>query len=338
MNDASRATGHDHPRHHHQPRRAADLSRGVRDGDRRAVARLISLVENGEPEALEALQELFPLTGRAMTIGVTGAPGAGKSTLVDGLIRCMRGEGLTVGVIAVDPTSPFSRGAFLGDRTRMSGHTPDPGVYIRSMASRGHLGGLSLAVPEAMRILEAAGYGVVIAETVGVGQSEVEVAKHADTTVVVVAPGMGDSIQAYKAGILEVADVLCVNKCDRPGADDTARDMRELAKLGGGRDRGWHPPVVKTTAETDEGVADLWEAVRRHHDHLVETGGLESRRRDRIAAEIEEIAIERMRAAVLRAAGADLLTRLTDEVLRRELDPYTAADAVLRELGVPDDG
>src|SRR5919106_1325784 len=221
----------------------ADLVTGLRKGDRRAVARLISLVEDGAAEASEAIREVYPLTGHASTIGLTGAPGAGKSTLIDGLIKRARAGDKSVGVIACDPTSPFSGGALLGDRVRMQEHALDDKVFIRSMATRGHLGGLSLAAPEAMRVLEAAGAQMVVVETVGVGQSEVEVAKQADTTIVVLAPGMGDAIQAAKAGILEVADVFCVNKADKDGAADTARDVRNMLELGHGRDVDWTPPI-----------------------------------------------------------------------------------------------
>ncbi len=305
----------------------SSLVDGLRSGDRRAAARLISLVEDGAPEAAAVLREVYPLTGHARTIGVTGAPGSGKSTLVDGLVRCMRDEDLTVGVIAVDPTSPFSGGALLGDRVRMGSHALDPGVFIRSMATRGHLGGLSLAAPEAMRVLEASGSDVVVVETVGVGQSEVEVAKQADTTIVVLAPGMGDAIQAAKAGILEVADVFCVNKADKDGAGDAARDLRNMLEMGAGHDPEWTPPILLTTASAGEGVAELWQAVRDHREHLARGGRLEARRRGRFAAEIREIAGERLKAALERDAAA--IDDLTARVLARELDPYTAAQELL---------
>src|SRR5947209_3507127 len=220
-------------------RYVADLVQGLKSGDRRAIARLISLVEDGAPEASEVLREVYPLTGHASTVGITGAPGAGKSTLIDGLVKRMRAADLSVGVIACDPTSPFSGGALLGDRVRMQEHALDEKVFIRSMATRGHLGGLSLAAPEAMRVLEAGGANVVIVETVGVGQSEVEVARQADTTIVTLAPGMGDAVQVAKAGILEIADVFCINKSDKEGTNVVARDLRGMLELGHGRDPEW---------------------------------------------------------------------------------------------------
>ena len=313
----------------------ADLVTGLRKGDRRAVARLISLVEDGAPEASEAIREVYPLTGHASTIGLTGAPGAGKSTLIDGLVLRARAEDKSVGVIACDPTSPFSGGALLGDRVRMQQHALDEKVFIRSMATRGHLGGLSLAAPEAMRVLEAAGSEVVIVETVGVGQSEVEVAKQADTTIVVLAPGMGDAIQAAKAGVLEIADIFCVNKSDKDGANETARDVRGMLELGHGRDPGWDVPIVLTSATTEEGVDDLWAAIRKHEDHLRTGGRLEARRRERFGAEIREIVGERLKAALEQAAGAGVLAKLTEQVLDRELDPYSAAEELLKKFGLP---
>ena len=307
---------------------------GLRSGDRRAVARLISLVEDGAPEASEVLKEVYPLTGHASTVGLTGSPGAGKSTLIDGLVKRMRAADLGVGVIACDPTSPFTGGALLGDRVRMQEHALDAKVFIRSMATRGHLGGLSLAAPEAMRVLEAAGADVVVVETVGVGQSEVEIAKQADTTIVVLAPGMGDAVQAAKAGILEIADVFCVNKSDKDGANETARDLRSMLELGPGRDPDWAPPIVQTSATTDEGIDELWEAVRGHEAHLRTGDRLEARRRARLGAEIREIVGERLKVALEEAAGADVLEKLTDKVVARELDPYSAADELLRRFGL----
>jgi len=298
------------------------------------VARLISLVEDGAPEASEVLKEVYPLTGHASTVGLTGSPGAGKSTLIDGLVKRMRAADLGVGVIACDPTSPFTGGALLGDRVRMQEHALDAKVFIRSMATRGHLGGLSLAAPEAMRVLEAAGADVVVVETVGVGQSEVEIAKQADTTIVVLAPGMGDAVQAAKAGILEIADVFCVNKSDKDGANETARDLRSMLELGPGRDPDWAPPIVQTSATTDEGIDELWEAVRGHEAHLRTGDRLEARRRARLGAEIREIVGERLKVALEEAAGADVLEKLTDKVVARELDPYSAADELLRRFGL----
>lgn len=311
-----------------------DLVDGLRKGDRRAVARLISLVEDGAAEASEAIREVYPLTGHASTIGLTGAPGAGKSSLIDGLIKRARGDDLSIGVIACDPTSPFSGGALLGDRVRMQQHALDEKVFIRSMATRGHLGGLSLAAPEAMRVLEAAGSDVVIVETVGVGQSEVEVAKQADTTVVVLAPGMGDAIQAAKAGVLEIADVFCVNKSDKDGANETARDVRGMLELGHGRDPSWEVPIVLTSTVTEDGIDDLWAAIKAHEEHLRTGDRLAGRRRDRFGAEIREIVGERLKAALEEAVGPDVLDGLIADVLDRKLDPYTAAEHLLARFGL----
>jgi LAO/AO transport system kinase len=309
------------------------LVEGLRTGDRRAVARLISLVEDGAPEASAVLREVYPLTGHASTIGITGAPGAGKSTLIDGLVKRMRAADLSVGVIACDPTSPFSGGALLGDRVRMQDHALDQKVFIRSMATRGHLGGLSLAAPEAMRVLEAAGAQVVIVETVGVGQSEVEVARQADTTIVVLAPGMGDAVQVAKAGILEIADVFCINKSDKEGTNTVARDLRGMLELGHGRDPEWSTPIVITSAVEDTGIDELWDAVRSHEAHLREGGRIDARRRERFAFEIREIVGERMKAALDAAAG-DAFEKLTDDVLERRIDPYTAAAELLERFGL----
>jgi LAO/AO transport system kinase len=312
----------------------AALVEGLRSKDRRAVARLISLVEDGAEEASQVIKEVYPLTGHASTVGITGAPGAGKSTLIDGLVRRARDADLSVGVIACDPTSPFTGGALLGDRVRMQAHALDEKVFIRSMATRGHLGGLALAAPEAMRVLEAAGAEVVVVETVGVGQSEVEVAKQADTTIVVLAPGMGDAVQAAKAGILEIADIFCVNKADKSGANDTARDLSSMLELGHGRDPDWSPPIVLTTASADEGIDQLWDAVRGHEKHLRSGDRLDQRRRTRFGAEIREIVGERLKAALELAAGEDVLEKLTEQVVARELDPYSAADELLRRFGL----
>jgi LAO/AO transport system kinase len=312
----------------------ASLVEGLKKGERRAVARLISFVEDGASEASDVIREVYPMTGHASTIGITGAPGAGKSSLIDGLTKHARDEDLSVGVIACDPTSPFSGGALLGDRVRMQQHALDEKVFIRSMATRGHLGGLSLAAPEAMRVLEAAGYQIVIVETVGVGQSEVEIAKQADTTIVVLAPGMGDAIQAAKAGILEIADIFCVNKADKSGANETARDLRGMLEVGHGRDPEWDTPIIATSATELTGVDELWAAIRRHEAFLREGGRLEIRRRERFAAEIREIVGERLKAALEKTAGADVLDKLTDEVMARRLDPYSAAAKLLADFGI----
>ncbi len=311
-----------------------DLVAGLKSGDRRATARLISLVEDGAEEASEAIRQVYPLTGHASTVGLTGSPGAGKSSLIDALVTRARSEGRSVGVIACDPTSPFSGGALLGDRVRMQTHALDDQVFIRSMATRGHLGGLSLAAPEAMRVLEAAGYDVVMVETVGVGQSEVEVAKQADTTIVVLAPGMGDAIQAAKAGILEIADIFCVNKSDKDGISDTIRDLRGMLELGHGRDPSWEIPVVATSTVRETGLDELWAAIKRHEEHLKTDGRIDARRRERFDAEIREIVGERLKAALEAVAGADVLDRLVDDVLERRLDPYAAAGELLKRFGI----
>ena len=276
---------------------------------------------------------LAPDAGRAHVVGVTGAPGVGKSTTTSGLVGAYRATGRRVGVLAVDPSSPFSGGALLGDRIRMSEHAGDAGVFIRSMASRGHLGGLSWAAPQAVRVLDAAGCDVVVLETVGVGQSEVEVAGTADTTVVLLAPGMGDGIQAVKAGILEVADVLVVNKSDREGADRTVRDLRHAAQLGEDSAHvGWRVPVVRTVATDGTGVDDLVRAVDAHRGWLGEEG-LRDRRVRRAAAEIEGLALEVVRSRVGRLRGDARLESLADEVVAGRTDPYAAADRLAAALG-----
>jgi LAO/AO transport system kinase len=311
-------------------RTSGDLVERARSGDRLAVARLLSIVEDGGPEAAAVADAVFPYTGAAFTIGITGAPGAGKSTLTEALIGVARAEGHRVAVLAVDPSSPFTGGALLGDRVRMQSHATDDQVFIRSMATRGHLGGLSLATPQAVRVLDAAGNAYVIVETVGVGQAEIDVAGTADTTIVVVNPGWGDSVQTGKAGLLEVADIFVVNKADRTGAAAAARELRQMIHLG--PHRPWQPPVVQTVATRGDGVAELWEAVGRHRAHLEASGELASRRRARLAEEISSIVAARVRARVhLNTSGA--LDRLVGAVQRRELSPYAAADALLDGSG-----
>jgi LAO/AO transport system kinase len=298
-----------------------DLIGGVLAGERRAVARAISLVEDGAPELAALSAGIFGRTGSAATIGLTGAPGVGKSTLGGELVRAVRARGDRIAVLAVDPTSPFTGGALLGDRVRMQEHATDPGVFIRSMATRGHLGGMALAAPEAVRILDAAGYGQVIVETVGVGQAEVEVAAATDTTVVVLAPGAGDAVQMAKAGILEVADIFVVNKGDRDGAGETARDLRQM--LGMGAPRDWAPPVLTTTASSKEGVAELWAAIESHRAHMVGSGGVETRRRARLRGEVESLAAARFRTRV--AAAFDAAPAIADDLAARRVDPYRTA-------------
>jgi LAO/AO transport system kinase len=300
----------------------------LRAGDKRAVARLISWVEDGDRDQLrDAAEALNPVTGRAQVIGLTGSPGVGKSTLAGVLVAAYRAKGLTVGVLAVDPSSPFTGGALLGDRVRMQAHALDEGVYIRSMATRGHLGGLAWATPQAVRVLDAAGCDVVLVETVGVGQAEVEVAGLADTTLVALAPGFGDAVQVAKAGILEVADVFVVNKADRDGAEVVARDLRQMLHLG--EARPWQVPVVLTVAERGDGVDELVGAIAAHRDHLASGGELERRRRRRAGREVEEIALADLRAELGELGRGEALDTLAEQVAVGKLGPYSAADQLL---------
>ncbi len=307
----------------------ADLVAAARQGNPRAVARLVSLVEDRSPLLREVMAALAPYAGQAQVIGLTGSPGVGKSTTTSALVAAYRARGRRVGVLAVDPSSPFSGGALLGDRVRMQDHATDPGVFIRSMASRGHLGGLAWATPQALRVLDAAGCEVVLVETVGVGQSEVEVAGAADTTVVLLAPGMGDGIQAAKAGILEVGDVFCVNKADRDGADTTVRELTHMLALGERVEGAWQPPVLKTVAARSEGIAELVDALEAHHAWLAAHGGLHRRRAARAAGEIEAIALDDLRERIGDLRGGRLLDDLAAEVVAGSLDPYAAADRLV---------
>src|SRR4051794_36153841 len=307
-----------------------ELVERARSGDPRAVARLVTLIENASPLLREVMAGLVPHAGHAAVVGITGSPGVGKSTSTAALVAAYRARDCRVGVLAVDPSSPFSGGALLGDRVRMQDHANDPGVYIRSMASRGHLGGLAWTTPQALRVLDAAGCEVVLVETVGVGQAEVEVASLADTTLVLVAPGMGDAIQAAKAGILEVADVFVVNKADRDGADATARDLRHMLSLGAARKPGdWQPPIVKTVASRGEGIDELVEAIDKHHGWLGESGRLDAKRRIRAADEIEAIAVTALRERIGDLRGGSLLDELSGRVVAGDLDPYSAADQLI---------
>jgi LAO/AO transport system kinase len=311
-----------------------DLVARARSGQALAVARLISLVEDASPQLRDVAAALAPHTGRAQVIGITGAPGVGKSTMTSQLVTALRREELRVGVLAVDPSSPFSGGALLGDRVRMQDHATDPGVFIRSMASRGHLGGLSWATPQALRVLDAAGCDVVVIETVGVGQSEVEVAGLADCTLVLVAPGMGDGIQAAKAGILEIADVFVVNKADRDGADQTVRELRHGISLARRERAGpsWRPPVVRAVAARGEGLDELVTAIGEHRTWLVDHGELERRRQARAGAEVEAIALERLRSRLADVRGGTALDQLAKRVAAGEVDPYAAADDLIAGL------
>ena len=299
----------------------------------RAVARLISLVEDASPALRQVMALLAPLAHHARVIGLTGSPGVGKSTSTSALVAAYRRRDMTVGVLAVDPSSPFSGGALLGDRVRMQEHALDNGVFIRSMASRGHLGGLSWATPQALRVLSAAGCDVVLIETVGVGQAEVEVASLADSTIVLLAPGAGDGIQAAKAGILEVADLFVVNKADRDGADTVVRDLRHMLSLGDRRaDDGWRVPIVKTVAAKGEGVEEVVDELERHAAWLESSGQLTLRRRRRASDEVEAIALTALRARIGDLGGSDALAALAGRVVAGELDPYAAADELVESV------
>lgn len=305
----------------------------AREGRPRAVARLISLVEGASPQLREVMAALAPLAGHAYVVGLTGSPGVGKSTSTSALVSAYRRAGKRVGVLAVDPSSPFSGGALLGDRVRMSEHASDPGVYIRSMATRGHLGGLAWSAPQAIRVLDAAGCDVILVETVGVGQSEVEIASQADTSVVLLAPGMGDGIQAAKAGILEIGDVYVVNKADRDGADATARELNHMLGLGEARAPGdWRPPIVKTVAARGEGIDEVVEALEKHRAWMEERGVLAERRAARAAREVETIAVTALRERIAYLHGDARLSALAERIVAGELDPYAAADELIGSL------
>ena len=304
----------------------------ARQGDPRAVARLITLVESGDEVLPQVAAALAPYTGKAQVVGLTGSPGVGKSTTTNELVRALRARGHRVGVLAVDPSSPFTGGAILGDRVRMQDHATDPGVYIRSMSSRGHLGGLSAATPQAVRVLEGAGCDVVLVETVGVGQAEVEVASLADSTLVLLAPGMGDAIQAVKAGILEIADIFVVNKADRDGADATVRDIQGMIALGERGPGEWRPQVVRSVAARSEGIDDIVAAIDKHRRWLDEHGELRRRREARAAAEIEAIALGVLRGRIGSLLDGTALPALAARVAEGTTDPYAAAGELLAGL------
>jgi len=307
------------------------LAEGVRTGDTRALARAISLVENSDPLAYELVRDLYPATGRAYAVGVTGPPGVGKSSLISAVVRHVREQERTIGVISVDPSSPFSHGALLGDRIRLSDHFLDPGVFIRSMGTRGHLGGLAEATLQALLILDAAGKELVFLETVGAGQSEVEVIGIADTIVLVLMPGSGDSVQALKAGIMEIPDVIAVNKMDHPAAKTMLKEVRSILSLD--RDRSWRPPIVLTDATRGENVPELWAKIEEHRAHLESDCRLEERRRKNLAGEVFAVASGRAKAHLEQAVADDPeLRRLLDEVQRRELDPLTAVREIMERV------
>jgi LAO/AO transport system kinase len=307
-----------------------ELVEGVRDGDRRALARAITLVENGDPLAYELIRELYPETGRAYAVGVTGPPGVGKSSLISALVRLVREEGRSVGVISVDPSSPFTKGALLGDRIRLADHFLDQEVFIRSMGTRGHLGGLAETTLQAALVLDAAGKELLFLETVGAGQSEVEVITIADTVLLVLMPGSGDSIQALKAGIMEIPDVIAVNKRDHPAAKTMVNEVRSILALD---ERDWKPPIVLTEAVTGEGVPELWEQIGEHRRHLEESGTLAERRAANLAGEVFAVASARAKSRLEEAvAGDEELRRLLGEVQQRELDPLTAVREIMERV------
>lgn len=312
---------------------APQLVERIRGGDRRALARALTLVENGSGELREIMAGLAPYTGRSRVVGLTGPPGVGKSTTTNAVARAARVRGLTVAVLAVDPSSPFTGGALLGDRVRMQEHATDPGVFIRSMANRGHLGGLSWATPHALRVLDAAGFDMILVETMGVGQAEVDIAGQADTTVVLYAPGMGDSVQAAKAGVLEIADVLVVNKADRDGARATLRELRQMVAMKDRGDREWKPPIVMTVASEGEGIDELWDRMEQHLAHLEADGGLLARRRARARDEVRAIVLDTLRSRMGGTGDAGDLDALAREVAEGGRDPYSAAEVLLKELG-----
>jgi LAO/AO transport system kinase len=312
--------------------RGADVPQLVekaRAGDARSVARLISLVEDASPVLRDVMAALAPLAGNAHVVGITGAPGVGKSTSTNALVTALRRQGKRVGVLAVDPSSPFSGGALLGDRVRMQDHALDGEVYIRSMASRGHLGGLSWATPQALRVLDAAGCDVVVVETVGVGQSEVEIAGMADTTLVLLAPGMGDGIQAAKAGILEIGDLYVVNKADREGANSLRRELRSMLALAERPEDAWQPEILLTVASANEGIDEVAAAIDRHRDWLARSGELLRRRTRRAREEIEAIAVTSLREQWRGVHERTELDALAERVVAGDTDPYAAADELL---------
>ena len=307
------------------------LASAVRAGDKRALARAISLVENSDPLAYEIVRDLYPQTGHAYAVGITGPPGVGKSSLISSLVRHVRQQKRTIGVISVDPSSPFTQGALLGDRIRLSDHFLDPGVFIRSMGTRGHLGGLAEATLQALLLLDASGKDLVFLETVGAGQGEVEVIGIADTVVLVLMPGSGDSVQALKAGIMEIPDVIAINKMDHPAAKTMLNEVRSILSLD--RDRSWRSPIVLTEATRDENVPELWQKIEEHRALLEAEGGLEERRRKNLAGEVFAVASARAKAHLERAVADDPeLRRLLDEVQRRELDPLTAVRDIMEKV------
>lgn len=311
-----------------------DLVQSILQGDPRAAARLMTMIENGSVEAVSALKALYRHTGRAYVVGVTGPPGSGKSTLTDGITEHLRRLGKTVGIVAVDPTSPFTGGAILADRIRMQRHSVDPGVFIRSMATRGHLGGLARATNDVVDVLDATGKDYILIETVGVGQDEVEVVKSAHTSLVVAVPGLGDDIQAIKAGVMEIGDLFVVNKADREGADKTAMEIEMTLHLGLPGE-GWRPKVLKTVAVKGEGIADLTQAILEHQAYQQQEEGRRQKARQRSYWVFYEHLQERVTARVIeRVAGNGTLDRLVERIADRETDPYSAVEEILKRAGL----
>ena len=302
------------------------------NGDRGSLARLLSLIERGGDDARTIGRLTYPKSGNAYTVGITGAPGAGKSTLTSAVIGHLRAQDLNVAVLAIDPSSPFTGGAILGDRVRMQDHATDTGVFIRSMATRGHLGGLSLATTEAIRLLDAVGCPWILVETVGVGQVEVEIAGKADTTIVVVNPGWGDAVQANKAGLMEIADIFVINKADRKGADETRRDLEQMLDLSDLAHDAWRPPILQTTATSGEGVEELWNTVAQHREQSTATGLLQRRRSFRLREELREIVERRLEHRAREICSGNEWDALQTKVLENQLDPWTAADDMLKGI------
>ncbi len=302
------------------------------NGDRGSLARLLSLIERGGDDARTIGRLTYPKSGNAYTVGITGAPGAGKSTLTSAVIGNLRAQDVQVAVLAIDPSSPFTGGAILGDRVRMQDHATDTGVFIRSMATRGHLGGLSLATTEAIRLLDAVGCPWILVETVGVGQVEVEIAGKADTTIVVVNPGWGDAVQANKAGLMEIADIFVINKADRKGADETRRDLEQMLDLSDLAHDAWRPPILQTTATSGDGVEELWNVVVKHREHSMATGLLQRRRSFRLREELREIVERRLEHRAREICSGNEWDALHTRVLENQLDPWTAADDMLKGI------
>lgn len=311
----------------------SDLFEAACAGDRAALARVLSLLERGDVVAREVGRMAYKRGGKGYTVGITGAPGAGKSTLTSAVIKHLRSLQMEIAVLAIDPSSPFTGGAILGDRVRMQDHATDPGVFIRSMATRGHLGGLSLSTPEAIRMLDAVGREWILVETVGVGQVEVEIAGKADTTVVVLNPGWGDSVQANKAGLMEIADIFVINKADRKGVEETRRDIEQMLELSDLAHDAWRPPIIATVGNTGEGVVNLWDAVLEHRASIESSGELQKRRDFRLREELREIVARRLEQRAREICTGDKWETLQNGVLDRSIDPWSAADEMLKGVG-----